>query len=345
MIKNFILVTGGAGYLGSHTIIELILKGYDVISIDNFSNSNSLVFDYIKKITDYNVLNLNIDLSLNNLDNIFHDVNILAVIHFAAFKSVPDSLSSPEKYYNNNIKSLLNILNFCIKRSISNFIFSSSCSVYGDITELPVNELSTVGEPKSPYAHTKLIGEKMLHFYANTYKLNAVSLRYFNPVGAHSSGLIGEFQHGVPDNLMPVITQTAVGLRSNFTVYGDCYDTRDGSCIRDYIHVSDISIAHVLAIDYLNGNLEKNNINSVINLGSGTGVSVFELINEFQNVNNIKVDFIIGQPRLGDVVKIYSDSTKAFEILKWSPIFNITDIVSSAWKWQLNLYNNKNSFQ
>ncbi|HET6226121.1 MAG TPA: UDP-glucose 4-epimerase GalE, partial [Bacteroidia bacterium] len=244
-----ILVTGGAGYIGSHTIIELLENtNLNVVSIDNFSNATPETFERIKKVTGKAVKNYEIDLcDPEKTEQVFKtEKNIKGVIHFAAFKSVPESVSNPYKYYKNNISSLLNVLDCCRKYNISNFIFSSSCSVCGNIDQLPVKETTPIGKAESPYAYTKQIGEQLLKDYTVAYpQLHAIALRYFNPVGAHSSGLIGELPLNKPSSLIPVITQTGIGKLKEMTVFGIDYDTRDGSCIRDYVHVSDIAVAHV----------------------------------------------------------------------------------------------------
>jgi len=257
-----IIVTGGAGYIGSHTIIELLQKtDYNIVSIDNFSNSNADTFERIEKITGKRVLNLNVDIcNLEALELAVGKVkNPIGIIHFAAFKSVPQSVADPLLYYHNNLSSLVNILKICRQLNISNFIFSSSCSVYGNVEKLPVTEQTPFAVAESPYAHTKQMGEEIVaNFTKSAPKFKSVLLRYFNPVGAHPTGLNGEYPRNKPDNLVPFITQTAAGILQKLTVFGGDYDTRDGSCIRDYIHVSDIADAHVKALNYLIDNKQKN---------------------------------------------------------------------------------------
>jgi UDP-glucose 4-epimerase len=256
------------------------------------------------------------------------------VIHFAAHKAVGESVDKPLEYYDNNINSLISILNDCKNFGINNIVFSSSCSLYGDVETLPVDELTLISDPQSPYAYTKLVGERILSDFCNANtEFKVVALRYFNPVGAHESGLIGEYPISKPNNIIPVICNSVNG--DEMTVFGDDYDTKDGSCIRDYIHVSDIANAHYLAVEYMMNKMTDNF--DVFNLGSESGVSVLELINEFERVNDVKVNYKIGLRRSGDVIKIYSDSTKAKNLLGWQTKHKIEDMVSSAWKWYNNL--------
>ncbi|MEO6302714.1 MAG: UDP-glucose 4-epimerase GalE [Bacteroidia bacterium] len=334
-----IIVTGGAGYIGSHTIIELLTKtDFKVISIDNFSNSTSKSYERIKQITGKSFETLNFDLcnedQLNSQLSTYN--NIIGIIHFAAFKSVPESVADPLLYYNNNLTSLNNLLKFALKQKIKNFIFSSSCSVYGNADELPVTENTPLKNAESAYGHTKQIGEEIIHFVCKAnLDFNAVLLRYFNPVGAHLSGKIGEFPLHRPNNLVPIITQTAVG-KNSLTVFGKDFDTRDGSCIRDYIHVSDIAEAHVKALNYLIAKQNKKNA-SVFNLGTGNGVSVLEAIGSFEKVSGKKLAYTIGARREGDVVAVYADNTLAKTELNWIPKYSLDDMMLSAWKWQQNL--------
>ncbi len=340
MNANTIIVTGGAGYIGSHTIIELLDKtNFNIISLDNFSNSTSKTFDRIFKIAGKQVKNYNVDLcNKEAIDLVLSKyTNIIGIIHFAAFKSVPESVEKPLLYYHNNIESLVNILKVCNERNIQNFIFSSSCSVYGNIDELPVTERSPLTKAESPYAHTKQIGEDMVKAFCRSItNFNAVLLRYFNPAGAHQSALIGELPLGPPSSLVPIITRTAVGIIPKMKVHGSNYKTRDGSCIRDYIHVSDIAVAHVNALNYL---LEQKNKQAceIFNLGTGNGISVFEAINSFEKVSNTKLNYEVGPRRDGDVEAIYADNTLAKIVLGWEPKYNIDEMMLSAWKWQLHL--------
>jgi len=339
-----IIVTGGAGYIGSHTIIELLQNtSYCIISIDNFSNSTKETFNRIEKITGKQVENLDIDIcDLQKLELAIKQIkNPIGIIHFAAYKSVGDSVLNPLAYYHNNITSLVNILSVCKTFHIPHFIFSSSCSVYGNVSELPVTENTPFSIAESPYAPTKQIGEDIVSNFAKSESFfNNVLLRYFNPVGAHESGLNGELSKDKPSNLVPFITQSAIGILPPLTVFGDDYDTRDGSCIRDYIHVSDIADAHVKALNYL---IEKKNTKqtSIFNLGTGNGVSVFECIHSFEKVSRQKLNYHIGKRRSGDVINIYANNTLAKSLLNWQPKFNLDDMMLSAWKWELNLKNNK----
>ncbi|MGQ0827002.1 MAG: UDP-glucose 4-epimerase GalE [Bacteroidota bacterium] len=344
--KNTILVTGGAGYIGSHTIIELLeTTNFNVVSIDDFSNSTIQTFDRIKKTTGKKITNYEIDLcDKNTTEKILeNEKNIIGIIHFAAFKSVPESVSNPYKYYHNNINSLLNILECCLKFNIPNFIFSSSCSVYGNIDQLPVKETSPLGKAESPYAYTKQVGEEIIKDYAiaNT-RLKTIALRYFNPVGAHLSGLIGELPLNKPNNLVPIITNTAIGKIKQMTVFGNDYPTRDGTCIRDYVHVSDIANAHIKALQQLIDNKNKNNF-SIFNLGTGNGVSVLEAIRAFEKVSGQKLNYVIGPKRPGDVGAIYSDNSFAEKHLAWKPSFDLDTMMKSAWQWELNLAKEKNN--
>jgi len=334
-----IIITGGAGYIGSHTIIELLNNtDYNVVSIDNFSNSLPASYQRVKTITGKSFETLNIDIC--NEDELKKGLskykNIEGIIHFAAFKSVPESVADPLLYYHNNIASLNNILRFTKENKIQNFIFSSSCSVYGNATELPVTETTPLQKSESPYGHTKQIGEEMIDFFCKANpSVKAVLLRYFNPVGAHMSGLNGELPANKPNNLVPVITQTAVG-KSSLTVFGSDYDTRDGSCIRDYVHVCDIADAHVKALSYLVENKNKKTV-SLFNLGTGNGVSVLEAIKSFEKVSQKKLEYKIGPRREGDVVAIYADNNLAKRELNWEPKYSLDDMMLSAWKWQQNL--------
>ncbi|MDO9000753.1 MAG: UDP-glucose 4-epimerase GalE [Bacteroidota bacterium] len=334
-----IIVTGGAGYIGSHTIIELLTKtNYNVISIDNFSNSTAKSYQRIKEITNKSFESLDFDLCNENqlVTQLSKIKNIIGIIHFAAYKSVPESVTNPLLYYINNLNSLNNLLKFAQEQKIENFIFSSSCSVYGNAENLPVTEETPLKKAESSYGHTKQIGEDIINFVCKANpNFNAVLLRYFNPVGAHPSGKIGEFPLNRPNNLVPIITQTAVG-KNSLTVFGNDFDTRDGSCIRDYIHVSDIADAHVKALNYLIERKNKNNV-SLFNLGTGNGVSVLEAIKSFEKVSGKKLNYTIGPRREGDVVAIYANNNLAKKELNWNPEFSLDDMMLSAWKWQLNL--------
>ncbi|MDW7695404.1 UDP-glucose 4-epimerase GalE [Flammeovirgaceae bacterium SG7u.111] len=335
-MKNKILVTGGCGYIGSHTIIEIIRStNYDVISVDNCVNSSPDTMDRIEKITGKKVKNYDVNLcDKEGTAKIFQEnEDIAAVIHFAALKAVGESVEKPLWYYENNINSLLNVLSCCEKFGVENFIFSSSCSIYGNVDKLPVAEDTPMSEPESPYAHTKKLGEEMIQQIIRGKQINAIALRYFNPVGADKTGLNGEAPINKPNNLVPVITQTAAGIIPKVTVFGSDYDTRDGSCIRDYIHVSDIADAHIKAVDYL---LEKKNTEKyeVFNLGSGDGVTVLEVIKAFEKVAGLALNYDLGPRRAGDVVSIYSDSSKAEKLLGWKTKIGLDEMMESAWKWE-----------
>ncbi len=346
--QQSIIVTGGAGYIGSHTIIELLEQtDYNVISIDNYSNSTDKTYERIAAIT-----NKKDRLSFQNIDicnksallKAFENINNIAgIIHFAAFKSVPESVAQPLLYYHNNLESLVNILYLCEEKNISNFIFSSSCSVYGNIDKLPVTENSPLPKAESPYAHTKQIGEEMVESFTNLQNgFKSVLLRYFNPAGAHKSALIGELPLGAPSSLVPVITRTAARIIQQMHVHGSDYKTRDGSCIRDYIHVTDIADAHIKALNYVINNNNKSNL-SLFNLGTGNGVTVFEAINSFEKVSGIKLNYSVGPRRSGDVESIYANNDLAKKELGWIPKMSIDDMMLSAWKWQQHLSTLKNN--
>lgn len=339
-----ILITGGAGYIGSHTILEILENtNWEVISIDNYSNSTEDTYQRIKQISGKTIPHYNIDLrDLEATRQVFKEnTGIVGIIHFAAFKSVPESVDNPLLYYDNNNNSLINILKCQKEFNIPHLIFSSSCSVYGNIEKLPVTENTILNKPESPYAYTKQIGENIVSdFIKINPALKAISLRYFNPVGAHKSGLNGEVPLSRPNNLLPFITQTGIGKLEQVTVFGDDYKTKDGTCIRDYIHVSDIASAHVLALKKLVEDSSFPNYD-VINLGSGNGVSVLEIINAFEEQNHIKLNYKFGPRRAGDVESIYSDSSKALELLGWKTKYGINDMVKSAWLWEQNINKGK----
>ncbi len=334
-----ILITGGSGYIGSHTILEMFEKtNFQPISIDNYSNSFSQTYQRVQEISGKKIEYLNLDLCMK--DALFSFMqkhnDIQGIIHFAAFKAVNDSVNNPLVYYRNNMESLLNVLEAIQHFSIPYFVFSSSCSIYGDIEQLPVSE-KTPTNPLSPYAHTKNMGEQIIRdFYKTNPSLKAVLLRYFNPVGAHISGKNGELPINKPNNIMPVICNAAAGLIPYVEVFGSDYPTRDGSCIRDYVHVSDIALAHINALDYMIKAKEENNC-EYFNLGTGEGVSVLEIIHAFKEFNQVDVPYKISSRRAGDVMAIYSDSTKANKKLQWYPKYSLQDMVCSAWKWQQNI--------
>ncbi|MCS6968112.1 MAG: UDP-glucose 4-epimerase GalE [Cytophagales bacterium] len=333
-----ILVTGGCGYIGSHTVIALIEQGkYEVISCDNFVNSSPKALERIARITGVQVRNYAIDLcKAQDTEKIFaENPHLIGVIHFAALKSVPESVEQPLRYYYNNLNSLINLLEACRKYRVNHFIFSSSCSVYGNADQLPVTEQTPFKKAESPYASTKQMGEEIVSNIVAAYALKAISLRYFNPVGAHMSGLIGEDALQATINLVPIITQTAAGLRPELVVAGNDYPTRDGTCIRDYIHVSDVAEAHIAALEYLFK--QPLHFYDVFNIGTGTGITVLEAIEAFQRATGISLNYRIGQRRPGDVVAVYADTSKTEAVLGWRARFGLMEMMASAWKWQQQL--------
>jgi UDP-glucose 4-epimerase len=333
-----ILVTGGCGYIGSHTIVDLIEHGFEVISIDNFSRSTPRLLKGIEKITGKKVMNYPVDLcNYEALQAVLRaHPEIEGIIHFAAFKTVPESVEKPLMYFHNNLESLINLLQYIQTYQVPYFVFSSSCSVYGNTDHLPVVEETPLGEAQSPYARTKQMGEQIIYDFSKVVSNQFILLRYFNPVGAHPSGWIGELPLGKPDNLVPVITQTAIGKLPQMQVMGADYPTRDGSCIRDYIHVMDIAHAHTLALQYLMEHRNSSNY-EIFNLGTGRGVSVLEAIQAFEKVNGVKLNYTIGPRRPGDVVAIYADNKKAREKLGWEPKYTIEDMMRTAWQWEQNM--------
>jgi UDP-glucose 4-epimerase len=337
-----ILVTGGTGYIGSHTAVELINEGFRVVIADNLSNSDTSVLEGIEKITGvrpgFQKLDICDKMELGEF--LKKNSDISAVIHFAAYKAVGESVEKPLLYYRNNLVSLMNLLEEMQQRSISNLVFSSSCTVYGQPDELPVTESAPVKKAGSPYGNTKKISEDIIEecVKANN-QLKSISLRYFNPIGAHPSALIGELPLGVPDNLVPFITQTAAGIRSELKVFGDDYDTPDGSCIRDYLHVTDLARAHVIAVKRMLNNRNKNNY-EVFNLGTGKGVSVLEMIKTFEKVNSLKLNYSITGRRAGDTEQVWADTDLANRELGWKALISLQEALASAWKWE-KYYRNK----
>lgn len=334
-MKKKILVTGGTGYIGSHTAVELLNKGYEVFIIDNLSNSSISVIDGIEKITGIKPHFEKIDLTdrktLGRYFNTHHDID--AVIHFAAFKSVTESVSEPLKYYHNNLNSLANILAEMARVNITALVFSSSCTVYGQPDKLPVKEDAPLKPALSPYGNTKRICEEIIRDVINSRAgLSCVSLRYFNPIGAHPSSHIGELPTGIPNNLVPYITQTAAGIREKLHVFGDDYNTADGSCIRDYINIVDLAGAHVSALGRLSGTEHERY--EVFNIGTGKGISVFEAISEFEKATGVKIKFEISQRRKGDIEKVWADPSKANNILGWKAEKNISETMADAWNWE-----------
>jgi UDP-glucose 4-epimerase len=335
-MKKKILVTGGTGYIGSHTAVELIAGGFDTIIVDNLHNSDIAVLDGIHAITgirprfyDYDVCDL------KKLNEIFTaEGKIDAIVHFAAYKAVGESVKRPLDYYRNNLTSLVNLLEMMEHHNTSALVFSSSCTVYGQPDTLPVTESSPVREAASPYGYTKQVGEVIIRdTMAAKDGQKAISLRYFNPIGAHPTAYIGELPRGVPENLVPYITQTAIGLRDELRVFGDDYDTPDGSCIRDYLHVVDLAKAHVIALRRLLEGSNKSNY-EVFNLGMGKGVSVFEVIRAFERATGIKLNYTVTGRRAGDIVKIWADPSLANTELKWKTEITLEEAMETAWRWE-----------
>ena len=334
-----VLVTGGCGYIGAHTVVDLLESNFEVVSVDNLSRGTTKYLEGIKKITGKEIKNYVIDLcEAERVREIFRsNADISGIIHFAAYKTVPESVEFPLRYFQNNLVSLINLLACVQEFKIPFFVFSSSCSVYGNPPSLPVTEETPMQEPESPYARTKQMGEAMIRDFSRAVpSTRFIALRYFNPVGAHESANIGEYAVEKPENLAPIITQTAIGRREKITVYGSDYATRDGSCVRDYIHVMDIARAHTLALKYLIDGKNKTN-NEVFNLGTGNGVSVLEAIKAFEKVSGVKLNYELGPRRKGDVESIYANNTKARTLLGWIPARNIDDMMRTAWQWELKL--------
>ncbi len=329
-----ILVTGGLGFIGSHTVVELVQSGYEPIIIDDLSNSHISILDQLTTILGFKPKFHQVDLcdeaAVNNL--VTAEPDVTGIIHFAAFKAVGESVQFPLKYYRNNFYSLLNLLNAYYGKPL-NFVFSSSCTVYGQPDQLPVTEDAPVKAAQSPYGNTKQIAEEILKdMIASGSNYKVVSLRYFNPVGAHESALIGELPIGVPQNLVPFITQTAIGKREKVTVFGDDYNTPDGSCIRDYIHVVDLAKAHVAALKLMEEESFKGY--DVFNIGTGKGTSVLEVINAFERATGVKLPYTIGPRRGGDVEQVWGDVTKSEKVLKWRAELDVDTMMASAWKWE-----------
>ncbi len=333
-----ILVTGGCGYIGSHTIVDLIENGYDVISVDNNSRSNAAILKGVEKITGKPVKNYKVDLC--NFDDTFaifqENVDVDGIIHFAAYKAVGESVEKPLMYFENNLSSLINLLKCVQEFNIPWFVFSSSCTVYGNPDEQMVTEETPPKPASSPYGYTKQMGEQIVNEFQKNNDTQCILLRYFNPVGAHPSAFIGEMPFDKPQNLVPVITQTAIGKLPVMRVHGSDYPTRDGSCVRDYIHVCDIAHAHTLSIKYLE---EHKNLTpcEVFNLGTGNGVTVFEAINAFEKVTNLKLNYEVGARRPGDIEAIYANNDKAKTLLEWNPKYSLEQMMETAWKWEKRL--------
>ncbi len=333
-----ILVTGGCGYIGSHTVVDLSDNGFNAISADDFSNSRRKITNGISKLLNKKHINYEVNLcDLEATEKIFEEnPDIVGVIHFAAHIYVPESVENPIKYFRNNINNLLNVLECCKKYNVPNLIFSSSCAVYGNTKDLPVTESTSFGEAECPYARTKQMGEEIIRdFCIANPDFNAVLLRYFNPAGSHESSEIGEAPIVENTHLVPIITEVAIGHRKSMTVFGTDYNTRDGSCVRDFIHVMDLAHAHTKAIQYLLNQRNEQNC-EVFNLGIGEGVTVLEAIKAFEKVTGIDLNYSLGKRRAGDVAAIYADTTASRNKLGWTPKRNIEDIVKSAWDWENN---------
>ena len=330
-----VLVTGGLGFIGSHTVVELQKEGFEVVIIDNLSNSSEAVLKGIVAITSKEPLFEKLDLREKTaVQNFFKKhADVAGVIHFAASKAVNESVEDPLLYYENNINALVYILQELQQKPETHFIFSSSCTVYGEAEKMPITENAPIQIAMSPYGNTKQIGEEVIQDVAKVSGINAILLRYFNPVGAHPSAEIGELPIGVPQNLMPFITQTGIGLRKELAVYGDDYPTRDGTCIRDYIHVVDLAKAHVIALQRL---LNKENLDNVetFNLGTGTGSSVLEVIHAFEKVSGQKLPYKIVGRRAGDIISAYANTDKANTVLGWKAQSTLEESLASAWKWE-----------
>lgn len=346
-----ILVTGGCGYIGAHTIVDLIENGYDVISVDNNSRSTMRIMEGAEKIVKKAVKNYKVDLcNFDDTRAIFQEnEDIIGIIHFAAYKAVGESVEQPLMYFENNLVSLINLLKCVQEFEVPYFVFSSSCTVYGNPDVIPVTESTPPKPAESPYGYTKQMGEQIINEFAKASKATqCVLLRYFNPVGAHPSTLIGELPIGKPSGLVPAITQTAIGKLPQMQVFGDDYDTRDGSCVRDFIHVCDIAHAHTLAVNLMVEGKSRQRT-EVFNLGTGNGVTVLEAIKAFEKVSGEKLNYIIGPRRAGDVIAIYANNEYARNTLGWEIKYGLDEMMSTAWKWEQKLkaderfYNNQNA--
>lgn len=333
-----ILVTGGTGYIGSHTVVELQQAGYEVVIIDNLSNSNEGVLDGIVNITEIRPVFYNMDcIDMNSLKSLFSEHSFDGIIHFAASKAVGESVQKPLMYYRNNIVSLINLLELMPEHKVKGIVFSSSCTVYGEPDNNPIDENAPIKPAASPYGNSKQINEEIIKdFIHSGADVKSIILRYFNPIGAHPSAEIGELPLGVPQNLVPYITQTGIGIREQLSVFGDDYNTPDGSCIRDFINVVDLAKAHVVAIERMLENKSKEKV-EIFNLGTGNGVSVLELIRLFEKVSGTSLNYKIVNRREGDIEKIWAQPDKANNVLGWKAEKSIEETMESAWKWQLRL--------
>lgn len=329
------MVTGGCGYIGAHTIVDLIQNGYEVISIDNNSKSSPDILLGVEKITGKKIKNYTVDLCvLDDTHAVFQEnPDITGIIHFAAYKAVGESVEKPLMYFENNLLSLINILKCAETFAVPHFVFSSSCTVYGNPNHIPVTETTVTKEAESPYGFTKQMGEQIVRETVKSNGIQSILLRYFNPVGSHPSIEIGEIPLGRPANLVPAITQTAIGKLPQMQVFGTDYPTRDGSCLRDFIHVSDIAHAHTLALNYLIEGRNESNCD-IFNLGTGNGYTVLEVIQAFERVSGEKLNYVISDRRPGDVIAIYANNEKARQLLGWNPAYNLDDMMQTAWAWE-----------
>ncbi len=338
-MKEKILVTGGTGYIGSHTVVELQNAGYDVVIVDNLSNSSADVVDNIEKISGIRPAFEEVDcLNFADLESVFSKYQgIKAIIHFAASKAVGESVQKPLLYYKNNLVSLINLLELMPKYDVKGIVFSSSCTVYGQPDILPVTEQAPIKKAESPYGNTKQINEEIIRdTITSGAPIKAILLRYFNPIGAHPTAILGELPNGVPQNLVPYLTQTAMGIREKLSVFGDDYNTPDGSCIRDFINVVDLAKAHVIAIHRILDDLQKDKV-EVFNIGTGIGLSVLQLIHAFEKATGVKLNYQIVGRRAGDIEKVWADPALANNELGWTAVETIEDTLLSAWNWQLKL--------
>lgn len=338
MTREFkkILVTGGAGYIGSHTVVELINAGYFPIIVDNLSNAHNTVFTGLRNILGFDVRHYNVDCNDQTiLSHIFRkEKNIIGAIHFASHKSVSESVKLPLQYYKNNLQSLITLIEVMVENGVHNLVFSSSCAVYGDAENLPVTEESPIVTPKSPYGNTKKICEEILEDFSKSgAAFRSIALRYFNPIGAHESGEIGEYPLGPPANILPIITQTAANIRESFTVYGSDYETPDGTCVRDFIHITDLAKAHVKALGLLETE-DRSTYFNTFNIGTGKGYSVLDLIHAFERITGVKLNYSLGPRREGDIEKMYAGVEKAYEILGWKAEKTLDESITDAWRWQ-----------
>ncbi len=335
MKKSTVLVCGGAGYIGSHTSVELVNAGYGVVIADNFSNSEMAAVEGVRRITGVEVPFIEVDCcDRAAFRKVFEQYEFDSVIHFAASKAVGESVQKPMLYYRNNLTSLMNIIDLMREFGRRNIVFSSSCTVYGEPDKQPVTEQTPRKPATSPYGNTKQISEDMLRDSVAAYDgLKSIALRYFNPIGAHPSALIGELPRGVPQNLVPYITQTAAGIRECLSVFGDDYPTPDGSCIRDYIDVVDLAKAHVAAISRMVGNKSEERY-EIFNIGTGRGVSVLELVHKFEEVNHLKLNYKIAPRRVGDIVAIWADPSRANQVLGWKAERSLDETLAAAWAWE-----------